>query len=86
MFPGKVLPGIVRRLFAVAARERGFQGAWGRGLAAAEPFRLSRRDEAKLKRLLRFKARVSETLNFVFYRVPALVYVGRVCREFFITR
>lgn len=69
----------------MAAGERGLQGARGGGLgAAAGPFRVSGRAEATLKRQLRRKARASETLDFIFHRVPALVYVGRVCQEVFI--
>lgn len=85
MFPRKNAPG--NRLKPVCGRCWGTR-AWGRRggwLAAAAGWRrVSRRIEATLKRRLRRKAK----LDFVLYRVPALVHVGRLCQEvkFFIAR
>lgn len=50
------------------------------------PFGVSERGEATPKRHLRCKTGVSETLVFIFYSVPALICVSRVCQEVFIAR
>lgn len=71
MFPRKILRGIGEN-----------RGCWG----APGSFGLSGWAQVTLKSRLRCEIGLSEKLNIIFYRVPAPVYVGRVCQEVFVAR